>query len=154
MTIRRLTIPTTIFWLLNLCLCLAALGAGQTRYVSGTDVALRARPATYYERLAILKNGQQVEVVSESDGWSEIVLPVRIMGWVRKENLDEGSQVVSEPCPVYTGPDASFTPFYNAKKGQTLTQDMTDGDWVRVRAPEDATAWVSSQLMLSPASGW
>ena len=57
MTIRRPTVPTAIIWLLNLCLCLAA-AAGQVRYINGTDVALRARPATYYERLAILKNGQ------------------------------------------------------------------------------------------------
>ncbi len=146
-------------WLTQLILLPLALGAyAQTTngYIAGKNVILRSRPASYYERLAVLKEGTPVEIVSrqgQGDGqWMEVRVPesVTITGWVQTDCLDSDGKVIHPPCPVYTGAGQLFTAFYNAKEGTILKPSSSgrkDGPWMEVVLPSDATAWVSGEYV-------
>ena len=68
-------------WILAILLCGAAIHAQTTTqgYVTNDGVALRAQPASYYERLAILKKWTPLEIVSfqgtNGNQWAEVRMP-------------------------------------------------------------------------------
>lgn len=137
-----------------LLLCAAILCPGQTPngYVTGKGVALRALPASYYERLAILPEGTPVEILSqrgeEGNQWVQVRLPVPVSGWVRGAEIDGDGVVIQESCPVHTGPGENFTAFHEARQGEVLQREgRQDGDWVCVQAPSQATAWISADFV-------
>ena len=107
-------------------------------------MALRARPAAYFERLAQLSEGTPLQIVGERDGWFEVRLPVKVLGWVSGKALDASNTVVADSCPMRTGAGESFTAFYQVPKGTRLVPDgRKDGEWIRVAAPPEATGWIS-----------
>ena len=137
-----------------LLFCAASLCCAQTSngYVTGKGVALRALPASYYERLAILPEGTPLEILAVQgkgeDGWVQVRLPVAVTGWVRGESLDGQGVVIQTPCPIHTGPGENFTAFHMAQQGETLRREgRQDGDWVCVQAPPQATAWISQDFV-------
>ena len=141
-------------WILAILLCGAAIHAQTTTqgYVTNDGVALRAQPASYYERLAILKKWTPLEIVSfqgtNGNRWAEVRMPGEISGWIHDDNVNGEGVVIASPCPIYTGPGDHFTSFYMAKEGTLLKPEgRQDGSWMCVFAPKDATAWVSASFV-------
>ena len=141
-------------WILAILLCGAAIHAQTTTqgYVTNDGVALRAQPASYYERLAILKKWTPLEIVSfqgtNGNQWAEVRMPGEISGWIHDDNVNGEGVVIASPCPIYTGPGDHFTSFYMAKEGTLLKPEgRQDGSWMCVFAPKDATAWVSASFV-------
>ncbi len=102
-------------WILAILLCGAAIHAQTTTqgYVTNDGVALRAQPASYYERLAILKKWTPLEIVSfqgtNGNRWAEVRMPGEISGWIHDDNVNGEGVVIASPCPISTGPGDHFT---------------------------------------------
>ena len=128
--------------------CAAAGFAAEAGYVVGNGVNLRASAASFSESLGTLKEGTAVSIVSEKDGWAQIVLPFPVTGWVDGTLLSEDGRVLQPPCPVYAGPGTHFSVLYMAGDGVVLPRTgRSDDRLVQVRLPEDATGWVSADFV-------
>ena len=116
--------------------------------VNSESLIVRAKPASYYERLTLLKKGDSLMVVSKKDDWYEILLPSTARAWVRSENLDQDNKVLNDTCFLNAGAGDFFTPYFHVPQGTQLKAIgvPTDG-WTQVQPPENATAWVHADYV-------
>ncbi|KIL46103.1 SH3 domain-containing protein [Jeotgalibacillus campisalis] len=63
----------------------------QTRKVTADELRVRSGPSTDESILSSLKNGDDVQVASEENGWVEIITKENIKGWVKAEYLSLAS---------------------------------------------------------------
>lgn len=118
-------------------------------YVNSDSLIIRAKAATFYERLGQLKRNDLVKIVSEKEDWYEILLPANINAWVRAEYLDENGTVISDTCFLSAGAGDSFTSFYRVPPAVVLKKSgLESNGWVQVQVPSTATAWVSSSYVI------
>ncbi|NLZ59528.1 MAG: SH3 domain-containing protein, partial [Lentisphaerae bacterium] len=116
--------------------------------VSSESLIVRAKPASYYERLTQLKKGEAVQVLSKKEDWYEILLPESVRAWVRSDSLDEAGQVLGDTCFLSAGAGDFFTPYFHVPQGTRLKRigAPTDG-WTQVQPPENASAWVHADYV-------
>jgi uncharacterized protein YgiM (DUF1202 family) len=145
----------SLHWLLSILLLQTALVVlGQDPVlkrgtVSSDALIIRAKPASYYERLGQLKRGDVVQIVGQKEDWYEILLPDSVRGWVRAEHLDAENKVISDTCFISAGAGDFFTPFFRIPPGTTLkTVGLPSNGWVQVHPPSMASAWVSSAYIV------
>ncbi len=119
--------------------------------VNSSSLAVRPRPASFYERLGVLNKGDVVQIVRQQDDWYEILLPENILGWVRSEHLNAENIVISDTCFLHTGAGEMFTNFHHipAQTKLTLAGVPNDG-WCQVIPPAGTTAWVSAAYISFP----
>jgi len=145
----------SLHWLLSILLLQTALVVlGQDPVlkrgtVSSDALIIRAKPASYYERLGQLKRGDVVQIVGQKEDWYEVLLPDSVRGWVRAEHLDAENKVISDTCFISAGAGDFFTPFFRIPPGTTLkTVGLPSNGWVQVHPPSMASAWVSSAYVV------
>ncbi|MDD4537411.1 MAG: SH3 domain-containing protein [Lentisphaeria bacterium] len=120
----------------------------QAGVVTATQVNVRARPSTHYERIGQFRKDDILTVVSMKDGWYEVELNDNFVCWVTADSVAVNGDVLTEPCLLYSGPSLVFTSFGQVGKGSTLTIVGAEADnWRQVRVPEKATAWVSADYI-------
>lgn len=145
----------SLYWLLSILLLQTALvvPAQETVLKRGTvssdALIIRAKPASYYERLGQLKRGDAVQVVGKKEDWYEILLPESVRGWVRAEHLNAENKVISDTCFISAGAGDFFTPFFRVPPGTVVkTIGFPSNGWVQVQPPTIASAWVSSAYVV------
>jgi len=117
--------------------------------VSSDVLIIRAKPASFYERLGQFRRGDTVQVVGKKDDWYEVLLPDSVRGWVREEHLDSSGKVISDTCFMTAGAGDSFTPFFRVPTGTALQKiGFPANGWVQVQPPSNASAWVSSAYIV------
>jgi SH3 domain protein len=90
LTVKRL--------MLGISVALAICGTlwADTQYVSEEfEITMRTGPGIERKIIALIRSGQQVDVISNKNDWSEIVLPNGKQGWVLTRYLS-----TKEPCPM------------------------------------------------------
>ncbi|MBN2451346.1 MAG: SH3 domain-containing protein [Lentisphaeria bacterium] len=133
------------------CLALSGLAAEspspdapRAGTVSATVLNLRAKPAQHYERIGQFSQGDRVLVVGGNEQWFEVRVPADTRAWIASQFLGPGGTVTGNAVRLHSGPGLVFTTFATVNEGAKLTVmgPAVDG-WQQVRAPEDATGWVS-----------
>ncbi len=120
--------------------------------VKSNSLILRSKPATFYERLGVLNQGETVRIVRQQDDWYEILLPRNVFGWVRNDQLDADNTVISDTCFLYAGAGERFTVFHHIPPSTKLTLVGIPNDgWCQVVPPAEATAWVSAAYVALPS---
>ncbi|NLF92247.1 MAG: SH3 domain-containing protein [Oligosphaeraceae bacterium] len=121
--------------------------------VNSNSLAVRPRPASFYERLGVLNQGAVVQVLRQQDDWYEILLPENILGWVRSEHLNAENIVINDTCFLHTGAGEMFTNFHHIPVQTKLTLAGIPNDgWCQVIPPAGTTAWVSAAYISFPAA--
>jgi len=119
--------------------------------VTSNILNVRARPATHFEVVGQLKQGDKVTVVGEKDEWREIVAPPQTKAWIAARFIDSNGCISAERIRVHSGPGLVFTTFAQVDKGQKVTLVGTPlNGWQRIEAPPGATVWVSSAYVHVP----
>ncbi len=145
----------SLYWLLSILLMQTALvvpaqdAVLKRGTVSSDALIIRAKPASYYERLGQLNKGDVVQVIEKKDDWYEILLPESVRAWIRAEHLDAESKVISDTCFMSAGAGDFFTPFFRIPPGTVLkTIGFPSNGWIQVQPPQIASAWVSSAYVV------
>ena len=127
----------------------------QEENVKGTITAdklvIRAKPGTHYENIGSFTKDTEVVVVSEKDDWLEVHVPENTTAWVAADAIDENGNVIETTCDLYSGPAVVFNTFGKAPAGTQLRlTGEASGNWRKVYAPENTTAWVSKSFVKLP----
>ena len=116
--------------------------------VTANVLNIRVRPATRYEVLGKLLQGDVVQVVGEENGWCEILAPAYSDAWMAARYVASDGTVLGDRVRVRAGPGLAFTPYGRLKEGDQveLKGDPRHG-WQPIQAPEGVTAWVSKDFL-------
>ena len=126
----------------------ACWAEGQIGHITGNAVQIRAKGANFYERLGEFSAGTEVNVLSESNGWSEIQLPPTVRLWIQEEYLDDDGMVNSDVACLYAGQSTRFSKVKVLPRGTMLNvAGVAVNKLVPVYAPKGATGWVSSSYV-------
>jgi SH3-like domain-containing protein len=123
----------------------------QKGIVTANILVVRARPAPHYERIGQFARGDQVNIVGGNADWYEVQVPADTRAWIAAQYLNAEGLVSADQVRLHSGPGLVFTTFCSAKKGTKLEVlgPPVDG-WQQVRAPADASAWISRAYVSTP----
>jgi len=116
----------------------------QAGVVTSNILVVRARPALHYERIGQFGRGDKVTIVGGNADWYEVLVPPDTRAWVAAQYLNAEGTVTADKVRLHSGPGLVFTTFSMANQGTKLEilGPPVDG-WQQVRAPADASAWIS-----------
>jgi uncharacterized protein YgiM (DUF1202 family) len=112
--------------------------------VTASVLNVRARPAKHFERIGQFAQGDDVKVVGETAEWYEVCVPPDTRAWIASQFVTDDGLITGDDVRIHSGPGLVFTTFGRVHKGDTVgfMGPPVDG-WQQIRAPQDATAWVS-----------
>ena len=112
--------------------------------VTANVLNVRARPATHYEVVAKLERGTIVDIVSEKDGWLEIIAPPNTTAWIAAEYVMPDGTVTGDRVRVHSGPGLVFTTYAYVNEGDHVELlGAPANEWQKIQPPGDAKVWVS-----------
>jgi cell wall-associated NlpC family hydrolase len=136
--------------------------------VAQEGLNLRDGPGAEYVGMAKLNAGVQLDLLARYDDWLQVQAPDGQTGWVRSQYLtiqggvvDRVESVTSIPDPspalvgltsernvnLRGGPGTAYPKL--GALGASLQLDLIGrhGDWLKIRTPQGAVGWVSSELV-------
>lgn len=144
-----------------------AHAADKSVYQVGTDnLNVRSSPSYDASIVASLKQGDKVAVFQEKYGWYQTYVNGQA-AWVASQYLIKTSDeqtskkveaatsnisVVGNGVRVRTGPGTDYKVHQVAENGERFTLIDTNGDWHKVKLPNDNTGWIASWLTDMPTT--
>lgn len=129
-----------------------------------TAARMRAGPSETEHILAVMYQGEAVQVLQQDGAWSKIRRNKAVLdreGWVRSDLIRIAGdtkpfatpapvaeaphylvQVLSTNVPVYEKPDQSLPIIAHIEKSVELDADLRQGDWYRVKRFGGGEAWI------------
>ncbi len=103
----------------------------------------KGQPVTVLEEILLTKSGPD-----EPSAWAKIVLPPTVHAWVNSTFLEGPTKVVRpKKLNIRGGPGENYSVLGSLKRGDTVTEVSTKGDWIEIEAPADAFAFVAAQYL-------
>lgn len=99
--------------------------------------------------VAVLKEGEEVTVVGEKDGWFEVLPPKGAWTWVFAKNLQiegEWATTLSE-CPVRTDSRVNATQVATLKAGVKVRVIKEHLSWCKIDAGDSVHFWVGKKYI-------
>ena len=137
------------------------LVAGQA-VVIASNVNVRGQAKLNSEVVTRVNKGQPVMVLeevtlknsgpNEPSAWAKIVLPTNAHPWVSAMYVTNDT-VVPRKLQLRAGPGEEYSVLGTLKKGDTVKQVSTKGNWIQIEAPADAYAFVAAQYLKQEAPG-
>lgn len=126
--------------------------------VTADYVHVRGRPSIYSEVLGQVNTGDTVVVLQqitrenpikdEPVHWSRIRMPVETPVWVSGRYVDEETNtVLPEALNMRAGPSQNFGIVGQLKQGAILNVLSKTNDWLEIKAPEHAYAYMASKFL-------
>jgi len=147
-------------YLLIAIFALPLLAGDFTPYVAeatGNSVRVRSGPSLSHPPVHVLSKGDNVVVVGEQEGWVIVRLPAEAPCWIATEFVDlkgASATVTGERVNLRVSPDTRYFPVGQATKGESLKvvlcdegKPVTEGEFVRVVSPRQATGAVASEFV-------
>ena len=132
----------------------------KSSYVSANRVNFRSGPSTSYSVIGKLSNGDKVEVISTSNGWSKVKYKGKT-GYVSSKYLS--SSVAPESTTTTTkyvntlslnvrsGPSTSYSVIGKVSEGDKVEVISTSNGWSKIKY-KGKTGYVSSKYLSSSVS--
>ncbi len=152
---RMMNIGMGCFWILSLFFSLPGpvkAGGRQEGFVDfyarvkRQDINVRARASTSSEVMYQLKKGEDVLVITETEGWYKVKPKDGFFGWVRGDMLDNGV-VAKEKINVRAGPTTNSSTLGSLTEGTPVMVAGKQDEWVKIEMPRGFGYWVASNLM-------
>ena len=116
----------------------------RTGTVTANVLNVRARPATHYEVVGQLQQGDEVQVLEENEEWYKIVAPRNVRAWIAAAFVGPDDLVTGDRVRVHSGPGLVFTTYAYLNKGDRVVRiGPPEEEWQRIEPPDGAAAWVS-----------
>ena len=123
------------------------------KYVSASSLNMRKGPSTSYSVITTLTKGEEVEVISEENGWAKINHNSKI-GYVSSKYLSDEKPVKitikyvnADSLNIREGAGTSYKILGTYKKGQEVKVVSIDGDWAKIQY-EDGYAYISNKYLV------
>ena len=132
--------------------CALAALAGEARpeplvLVNRPQVNIRADATVQSVRLAVLRQGQEVEWLRRKDEWYQVRLPDGRNGWVNANLVQELWVVAGEGVRVRRGPTTADVSMTMVPEGRVFGQLSRRGDWLEVGLDDGRSGFVHVELM-------
>ena len=116
--------------------------------VTSNRLNVRARPAIRYEVVAVLQQGEKIQVEEKRDKWMFIVPPKKTNAWIPGRSIDSKGKVIADNVKIHAGPGVEYTKFSTAPRGAQVTVvQRRDSGWVKIQGENWMRAWVSSDFV-------
>ncbi len=130
--------------------------------VKQDNVNVRGQAAINSEVVVRLKRGDRVNVLEqvtlkkpkadEPAKWARIALPATATVWVHSGFIDPNSKtVVPKKLKLRSGPGENYSVLGIIAKGAAVKEIESKGDWLKIEAPAEASAFVAAHLVSNEA---
>ncbi len=130
--------------------------------VKQDNVNVRGQAAINSEVVVRLKRGDRVNVLEEVTlkkpkadepaKWARIALPATATVWVHSGFIDPNSKtVVPKKLKLRSGPGENYSVLGIIAKGAAVKEIESKGDWLKIEAPAEASAFVAAHLVSNEA---
>ncbi len=130
--------------------------------VKQENVNARGQAAINSEVVVRLKRGERVNVLEEVTlkkpkpdepaKWARIALPATATVWIHSGFIDPNSKtVVPKKLKLRSGPGENYSVLGTVTKGTAVKEIETKGDWLKIEAPAEASAFVAAHLIAHEA---
>jgi uncharacterized protein YgiM (DUF1202 family) len=135
---------------------IAPLVAGNATVIA-SNVNVRGQSKLKSEVITRLNKGQTVAVLEEvklknsgpdePSAWAHIILPAKTPVWVNTRYIDAATKTATSKLKIRGGPGENYSVLGIMKKGDTITEISTKGDWTEIEAPAEASAFVAARYL-------
>lgn len=116
--------------------------------VNAGTLNVRARPGTNFEVVTKLQKGARVQIVSQTEGWYEIIAPPSSEAWCAAHLLADDGTVAEDGLRVRSGPGIVFSAYHRLEEGTKVKKSgKRVNGWQSIQPPANATVWVSRQFV-------
>jgi uncharacterized protein YgiM (DUF1202 family) len=130
--------------------------------VAANNVNVRGQAKLKSEVLTRLAKGQTVTVLEEivhnnsladePSAWARILLPPGAHAWVNLNFIDATNKtVVPKKLNVRSGAGEQYSVIAQLQRGDAIKQLNTQGDWLEIEAPTNASAFIAAQYLKQEA---
>jgi uncharacterized protein YgiM (DUF1202 family) len=90
--------------------------------------------------------------VGEPAQWAKIALPANVHVWVFSRYIDNATkEVTARRLNLRAGPGENYSVLGVIEKGTPVTEIETEGNWIQIKAPETAYAFVAAMYLKQEA---
>ena len=122
------------------------------KYVSASSLNMRKGPSTSYSVITTLTKGEEVEVISEENGWAKVNHDSKT-GYVSSKYLSDEKPVKitikyvnADSLNVREGAGTSYKILGKYKHGDEVKVVSIDGNWAKIQY-EDGYAYISNKYL-------
>ena len=141
-------------WSSGQYLNLNSQSAARRATVTASQLNVRSGPSTAYSIVHVLRQGETVEVIGESDGWYQIRLKDGRVGWSSGQYLNLNSQsaarratVTASQLNVRSGPSTAYSIVHVLRQGETVEVIGESDGWYQIRLKDGRVGWSSGQYL-------
>jgi uncharacterized protein YgiM (DUF1202 family) len=116
--------------------------------VTNQDCNVRQGYGTNWEIIARLKEGALLIKIGERDNWLRIKMPNERVGWIRKDLVDYGPNVLltNLECNIRHGYGTNYIVIKRVSMGTPLTRISEKSGWTRVYMVDGEIGWIRNDL--------
>ena len=132
------------------CLCFALLShvdAGPALRVNRAQVNVRADATVQSGRIAVLKNGEEVEQVGSKNEWLQVRMSDGRDGWVHSALVQQRLTVEGRGVRIRAAASTAAPALAQVSKGTELTKLRQQGNWLEVSLPNGKSGWIWKKLV-------
>lgn len=119
--------------------------------VKGDDINIRADATASAEVIAKIKQGEILEVTSESYDWYKVRLPSTTSVFIYKNlamiSADKSASVAKDNVNIRLRPDLSSPIVGKAAQDETLNILQEAGDWYKIEATPGCFGWIHKNYL-------
>ncbi|HSU55834.1 MAG TPA: SH3 domain-containing protein [Candidatus Dormibacteraeota bacterium] len=126
--------------------------------VVASNVNVRGQAKLNSEVITKLTKGDTVNVLEEitlkksgpdePSAWAKIVLPAKAHAWVNTSFIEQSNKtVIPKKLKLRGGPGENYSVLGFLKRGDSVKDVATKGDWTEIEAPAEAYAFMAAQYL-------
>ena len=122
--------------------------ANITGTVTATSLNVRSGASTSYSIVGSLKKGDQVEILSSSNGWCKIQYSNNKTGWScydyikQNESSTSKATITATSLNVRSGASTSYSIVGSLKKGDEVEILSSSNGWHKIQYGDNKTGWI------------
>lgn len=116
--------------------------------ITASKLNIRSGPGPKYSILGVYEKGREVTVTEEKDGWYRVDYPKGAGCYIYSKYVDaEAGVITGDNVNVRAGSSLKHRVVCMAEKGEKVQVLATEGEWCKITAPREASAWASAKYV-------
>ncbi|MGA1842332.1 MAG: SH3 domain-containing protein [bacterium] len=124
-------------------------------YVIAKAVNIRVGPGINYNKIAEVKENDELEPIKILNGWIRVILPDGDTGWISEKyiSLNEKNKIVEkvyvtgQTVNIRVGPGINYNKILEVKEDDELERIKSQNGWAQIRLQSGQTGWISEKFI-------
>ena len=124
-------------------------------YVTGQIVNIRVGPGINYNKIAEVKEDDELEPIKSLSGWIRVILPDGETGWISEHYISlnkpnakiEKIFVTGQTVNIRMGPGTNYNKIAEVKEDDELERIGSLNGWSQVILPDGKKGWITEQFI-------